>query len=50
MPEFRDVIPGSQVSVSQPSLAGLQAALAAGTLSSAVLTGFYLQRDRKSVV
>src|ERR1700730_15153374 len=44
MPEFRDVIPGSQVSVSQPTLAGLQAALAAGTLSSAALTGFYLQR------
>src|SRR5207253_11406390 len=39
-----DVNPGSQVSVSQPSLAGLQAALAAGTLSSAALTGFYLQR------
>ena len=38
------MIPGSQVSVSQPSLAGLQAALAAGTLSSAALTGFYLQR------
>jgi amidase len=44
MPEFRDVIPGSQVSVSQPTLAGLQAALAAGTLSSVALTGFYLQR------
>src|SRR2546429_538466 len=44
MPEFRDVIPGSQVSVSRPSVAGLQAALAAGTLSSAALTGFYLQR------
>ena len=44
MPEFRDVIPGAQVSVSQPSLAGLQAAMAAGTLSSAALTGFYLQR------
>ena len=44
MPEFRDVIPGSQVSASQPSLAGLQAAMAAGTLSSAALTGFYLQR------
>src|ERR1700749_1719297 len=44
MPEFRDVIPGSQVRVSQPSLAGLQATLAAGTLSSAALTGFYLQR------
>jgi amidase len=44
MPEFRDVIPGTQVSVSQPSLAGLQAEMAAGTLSSAALTGFYLQR------
>ena len=44
MPEFRDVIPGSQVSASQPSLAGLQAAMAAGPLSSAALTGFYLQR------
>ena len=44
MPEFRDVIPGSQVSVSQPTLAGLQAALAAGTLTSAALTSFYLQR------
>jgi amidase len=44
MPEFRDVIPGSQVAVSQPSLAGLQAAMAAGRLSSAALTGFYLQR------
>ncbi len=44
MPEFRDVIPGTQVSASQPSLAGLQAAMAAGTLSSAALTGFYLQR------
>src|ERR1700751_5990792 len=44
MPEFRDVIPGSQVSVSQPSLSGLQAALAAGTLSSAPWPGFYLQR------
>jgi amidase len=44
MPEFRDVIPGSQVTASQPSLAGLQAAMAAGTLSSAALTGFYRQR------
>ena len=44
MPEFRDVIPGSQVGVSQPSLVGLRAAMAAGTLSSAALTGFYLQR------
>ena len=38
------MIPGTQVSVGQPSLAGLQAAMAAGTLSSAALTGFYLQR------
>ena len=44
MPEYRDVIPGTQVSVSQPSVAGLQAAMAAGTLSSADLTGFYRQR------
>jgi len=44
MPEFRDMIPGIQVSASQPSLAGLQAAMASGTLTSAALTGFYLQR------
>src|ERR1700748_190535 len=44
MPEFRDVIPGSQVSVSQPSLAGLQAALTADTLSAAAWPGLYLQR------
>jgi len=44
MPEYRDVIPGTQVSVSQPSVAGLQAAMAAGTLSSADLTGFHRQR------
>jgi len=44
MPDFRDVIPGSQVSASRPSVAGLQAAMAAGTLSSAALTGYYLQR------
>ena len=30
--------------MSQPSLAGLQAAMAAGTLTSAALTSFYLQR------
>jgi amidase len=41
MPEL---IPGTQVSASQPSLAGLQAAMAAGTLTSAALTGYYLQR------
>src|SRR5260370_10653982 len=44
MPEFRDMIPGTQVSASQPSLAGLQAAMASGALTSAALTGFYLQR------
>src|ERR1700729_2936382 len=44
MPEIRDVIPGTQVSASQPSLAGLQAAMASGEISSAALTGFYLQR------
>ena len=38
------MIPGTQVSASQPSLAGLQAAMATGTLTSAALTGFYLQR------
>jgi amidase len=41
MPEL---IPGTRVSASQPSLAGLQAAMAAGTLTSAALTGYYLQR------
>src|SRR5216683_2732213 len=44
MPDFRDMIPGTQISASQPSLAGLQAAMASGALSSAALTGFYLQR------
>jgi amidase len=44
MPDFRDVIPGTQISAGQASVAGLQAGLAAGTLSSATLTGFYLQR------
>ena len=44
MPELRDVIPGTQVSVGQPSLAGLEAETAAGTLSSAALTGFDPQR------
>ncbi len=38
------MIPGTQISASQPSLAGLQAAMASGALSSAALTGFYLQR------
>ena len=44
MPEYRDMIPGTQVSASQPSLVGLQAAMAAGTLTSTALTSFYLQR------
>src|SRR5229473_3499585 len=37
MPDFRDMIPGTQISASQPSLAGLQAAMASGALSSAAL-------------
>ncbi len=44
MPEFRDVIPGTQISAGQASLTGLQAEMASGALSSAALTGFYLQR------
>ena len=44
MPDFRDVIPGTQISAGQPSVAGLQAELAASALTSAALTGFYLQR------
>src|SRR5271165_3097022 len=44
MPDFRDVIPGTQISAGQASLAGLQAEMASGAVSSAVLTGFYLQR------
>jgi amidase len=44
MPDFRDVIPGTRVSAGQASVADLQAALASGDLTSAALTGFYLQR------
>src|ERR1700719_511897 len=44
MPEFRAVTPASKASGTQPTRAGLQAALSAGTLSSAALTSFYLQR------
>src|SRR6516165_10738372 len=44
MPDFRDVIPGTQASSGQASLADLQAAMASGELTSAALTGFYLQR------
>ena len=44
MPEFRDVIPGTRISAGRVSLAGLQAEMGSGALSSAALTGFYLQR------
>jgi amidase len=44
MPDFRDVIPGTQLRAGQASLIELQAAMASGALSSAALTGFYLQR------
>jgi amidase len=44
MPEFRDVIPGTRISAGQASVAGLQAELASGRLTSAALTAFYLQR------
>jgi amidase len=44
MPDFRDEIPGSRTSAGRVSLAGLQADMASGLLSSAALTGFYLQR------
>jgi amidase len=44
MPDFRDVIPGTRIRAGQVTLAALQAELAAGALSSATLTGFYLQR------
>jgi amidase len=44
MPDFRDEIPGTQISAGRASVAGLQAELASGALSSAALTGFYLQR------
>jgi amidase len=44
MPDYRDVIPGTHAAAGQASLAELQAAMASGELTSAVLTGFYLQR------
>ena len=44
MPDFRDVIPGTSASAGQASLTELQAAMASGDLTSAALTGFYLQR------
>src|SRR3984885_11102624 len=44
MPDFREVIPGTRASAGHTSVAELQAAMAAGELTSAVLTSFYLQR------
>ncbi|MGH3150512.1 MAG: amidase family protein, partial [Streptosporangiaceae bacterium] len=44
MLDFRDVIPGTRLPAGHASLAGLQAAMASGELSSAALTSFYLQR------
>jgi amidase len=44
MPDFREEIPGRLISAGRVSLAGLQADMASGVLSSATLTGFYLQR------
>ncbi len=38
------MIPGTRISAGQASLTGLQAEMASGALSSAALTGFYLQR------
>ena len=44
MPDFRDVIPGTQLSAGQVSLDELRRAMTDGTLTSAALTAFYLQR------
>ena len=44
MPDFREVIPGTRGSAGHASLADLQTAMATGELTSAELTGFYLQR------
>ncbi len=44
MPLSRDLIPGTRISAGRASLAELQAAMASGALTSAALTGFYLQR------
>ena len=44
MPDFREVIPGTRGSAGHASLADLQTAMAVGELTSAELTGFYLQR------
>jgi amidase len=44
MPDFREAIPGTRTSAGHVSLAKLQTAMAAGELTSAALTGFYLSR------
>ncbi len=44
MPDLFEVIPGTRLPASHASLAGLQAAMASSDLSSAALTGFYLER------
>jgi amidase len=44
MPDFPEVIPGTQIKASHATLAELQAAMASGELTSAALTGFYLER------
>jgi amidase len=44
MPDLHDVIPGTQISAGQASLAELQAAMISGQLSSGALTTFYLER------
>ena len=44
MPDFCEVIPGARASAGHASLAGLQAAMTSGELTSAALTAFYLQR------
>ncbi len=44
MPDFPEVIPGTHLRASHATLAGLQALMASGGLSSAALTGFYLER------
>ncbi len=44
MPDFPELIPGTRLRASHATVAGLQALMAAGELSSVALTGFYLDR------
>jgi amidase len=44
MPDFPEVIPGTILRASYATLAELQAVMASGDVSSATLTGFYLER------